>query len=571
MSQDPSSVRLLDPRGELVLARPSLAHRPDAATLAAGTLLFYDNTKLDVGHFGELLPTLKAGLRARGITRFVDVRQTIRGTSGQDIDALARRFQALGVSAAVIALADMGVSPAMVALTVAMEALGLPTVCLTAGPGSRLARAHAHYRAGHLCLLPYDIHPGTSVDTITRLADDSVTRLVAMLTAQGDELAALAAIDHEVDAQPAQADGLLPADPHDTSASGEPDLDAVHARFERLHLGDGLPFLPPTPARYEAMRTYCPFDPQEVILRDIGPSGTPLRVREALIAAVMAGCRPAMVPILLTALRAIARPAYGLRQAITTSFSGGHFVLASGPIAQQVGLHGGQGCLGPGFVANSSIGRAVNLALINVCRSVPGKADLACLSSPAETAYCMAEDPTLSPWPTMSQERFGAEATCVMTLKAEPPHAVMDFASDNAASLMGTILDACTTLGSNNAYVPGCLVLVLTPDHASLLAEAGYDKARLRREIHESVKTPLALLRGRGIVGVTFRDDGQGYQRVTRSPADVEIVVAGGKGGHSAVILPWSLHADPIHEVVRLPDGEPAPGVEALRRVRSPV
>ncbi|MBP8309361.1 MAG: hypothetical protein KAY46_18955, partial [Burkholderiaceae bacterium] len=132
-------------------------------------------------------------------------------------------------------------------------------------------------------------------------------------------------------------------------------------------------------------------------------------------------------------------------------------------------------------------------------------------------------------------------------------------------------LDACTTLGSNNAYVPGCLVLVLTPDHASLLAEAGYDKARLRHEIHESVKTPLALLRGRGIVGVTFRDDGQGYQRVTRSPADVEIVVAGGKGGHSAVILPWSLHADPIHEVVRLPDGEPAPGVEALRRVRSPV
>ena len=104
MSQDPSSVRLLDPRGELVLARPSLARRPDAATLAAGTLLFYDNTKLDVGHFGELLPTLKAGLSARGINRFVDVRQTIRGTSGQDIDALARRFQTLGVSAAVIAL-----------------------------------------------------------------------------------------------------------------------------------------------------------------------------------------------------------------------------------------------------------------------------------------------------------------------------------------------------------------------------------------------------------------------------------------------------------------------------------
>ena len=561
---------MLDPRGELALARPMLARRPDAAALAAGTVLFYDNTKLDVGHFGGLLPALKAGLSARGITRFVDERLTIRGTSGQDIDALARRFHALGVSAAVIALADMGVSPAMVALTVAMECLGIPTVCLTAGPGSRLARAHAHYRAGQLCLLPYDIHPGTAAQTILHLAQDSVAPLVAMLTAQGDELQALATVDYDVDAQPARADGLLPRDPQDLSGSGELDLDAVLARFERLHLGDGLPFVPPTPARYEAMRAYCPFDPQEVILRDIGPSGTPLRVREALIAAVMAGCRPAMVPILLTALRAIARPAYGLRQAITTSFSGGHFVLASGPMAQQVGLHGGQGCLGPGFRANATIGRAVNLALINVCRSVPGKADLACLSSPAETGYCMAEDPTLSPWPTMSQERFGADATCVMTLKAEPPHAVMDFASDHAASLMGTILDACTTLGSNNAYVPGCLVLVLTPDHASLLADAGYDKARLRREIHESVKNPLARLRGRGIVGVTFTDDGQGNQRVTRSPEDVEVVVAGGKGGHSAVILPWSLHADPIHELVRLPDGQPARGIEAFRRAQTP-
>jgi hypothetical protein len=566
MPHDPSTARLLDPRGELVLARPALARRPDASALSAGTLLFYDNTKLDVGQFGLLLPTLKEGLAARGITRFVDERLTIRGTSGNDLDAMSRRFQALGVCAAVIALADMGVSPAMVALTVAMERLGIATVCLTAGPGSRLARAHAHYRAGQLCLLPYDIHPGTPASTIRQLAQDSVGRLLDMLTAQGPELQTLAAVDHDVDALPAQADGLLPHDPQDLSASGELDLDAVHNRFERLHLGDALPFVPPTPARYEAMRAYCPFDPGEVILRDIGPSGTPLRVREALIAAVMAGCRPNMVPILLTALRAIATPAYGLRQAITTSFSGGHFVLVSGPIAQQVGVHGGQGCLGPGFRANAAIGRAVNLALINVCRSVPGKADLACLSSPAETGYCMAEDPTLSPWPTMNQERFDAGATCVMTLKAEPPHALMDFASDNAQSLMGTIRDACTTLASNNAYVPGCLVLVLTPDHASLLADAGYDKARLRREIHESVKTPIALLKGRGIVGLSFTDDGDGCQRVTRTPDDVAVVVAGGKGGHSAVILPWSLHADPIHELVRLPDGQAARDIEAFRR-----
>ena len=560
-----ASERLLDPRGRLRLERLALAPRPDASALGAGTLLFYDNEKMDVGHYGLIYARLKEALGSRGIARFVDRRATIRGKTPTDIGDMARELAATGASAAVIGLADMGVSPAMIALAVEMERLGLPTVCLTARPGSRLAVAHAHYRAGSLCLIPFDIFPASDEATVLHEVDACVSRLVAMLTTNGAALEALAAIDYQVDPASAVDDGFIaPPISTTTTARSDVDFDAVYASFEAMHIGDGLPLVPPTLARYEAMCAYCASDPHEIIFEGIGPSGTPVTVRDVLVNAVMAGCRPQYVPVVLTALRAMAKPQYGLLQAITTSFSGGHFVLVSGAIAREIGLNAGQGCLGPGFRANATIGRAVNLTLLNVCRPVPGHADLACLSSPAEYTYCMGEDSRITIWPPLHEERFDADTTCVMTLKAEPPHAVMDLVSTTAADLLDTIVDCCTTLGSNNAYVAGCLVLVLNPDHVRLLSSGGYDKARLRREIHERARVPIDKVVSRGIVGIKPTAAADGFHYVTRSPADVEIVVAGGEGGHSGVILPWALRSEPVYEAVRLADGTAARSIDAF-------
>jgi hypothetical protein len=549
--------RLLDPRGNLRLERITLAPRPDLATLAQGPVLFYDNEKMDIGHYGLIYTRIKEGLRSRGISNFHDRRASIRGKTHSDIAAMAGDLNQVGARAAVIALADMGVSPAMVALAVEMERRGLPTVCLTARPGSRLAAAHAHYRAGTLCLIPFDLFPASDEGTVARAVDAALPRLLDMLTSNGTALETLAHIDYVVDPRSAESDGSI-APPE---SAGALELDALYSHFEALHIGDGLPVVPPTARRYERMRAYCPFDPQEVIFAGIGPSGTALTVRDALVAAVMAGCRPEYMPIVLTALRAMAQPQYGLLQAVTTSFSGGHFVLASGPIARELGLHGGQGCLGPGFRANATIGRAVNLALLNVCRPIPGHADLACISSPAEYTYCMAED-TAEPWRPMNEERFDRAATCVMTLKAEPPHAVMDLVSTTAPALMETIVACCTTLGSNNAYVAGSLVLVLNPDHVRLLASGGYDKERLRREIHGRARIAGALVANRGIVGLKPTIEADGFHYVTRSPADIEIIVAGGEGGHSGVILPWALHSEAVYAAVRLPDGRIAESLD---------
>ena len=336
--------------------------------------------------------------------------------------------------------------------------------------------------------------------------------------------------------------------------------------FNELHIGDGLPIVPPTGRRLEAMFSHCPFPRDMILARQVGPSGRDITVMDIATAAVAAGCKPLHMPILITAFKALAHPAYNFLQSVTTSHPGGNMILVSGPLSKEAGIHSGQGCLGPGFPANAVIGRAVNLVLIAATRSVPGYADLSCFSSQAEFTYCFAESGE-GPWKTINQERFDAATTSVYVLKAEPPHDIIDFLSVTGGDLLDTFLDSCTTLGSNNSYIPGPLLLLLTPDHAKLLHRDGYDKERIRNAVHTLVHHPAPMLRGRGLVPVRPADFAHRHPMpVTRGPQDVEIVVAGGRGGHSCVILPWALHSEGIVEAVRLPDGRPAQSLEQFRQ-----
>ena len=199
---------------------------------------------------------------------------------------------------------------------------------------------------------------------------------------------------------------------------------------------------------------------------------------------------------------------------------------------------------------------------MNVCRSVPGICDLDCLASQAEFSYCFAEEPCFTPWTTVNAEKFDETTTTVLVLKAEPPHDIIDFLSQSGADLLDTIVHSCTTLGSNNAYFPGNIVVVVTPDHARLLHRDGFDKKIIRAQIFERARHEAPMVRGRGLVPVRPRGFDEMHPiPVARSPEDIEVIVAGGRGGHSAVILPWALHSEAVVEQVLLPDGTPARSV----------
>ncbi len=553
---------VLDPRGIQERPKLQLAPRPTLEGLRQGPVLFYDNTKLSFRNCSEIFIRIKEIFTRDGIVNYLDFRETVRGKTSQELKNYAAILAKEKPVAAVLALGDVGVSPATTILTIALEELGVPSVYITAPPGTALARAVAFYRAGQLCICPIDIYQGSTVEDIRREIDGQMSCILDSLTLPPDKIEERASLDFQLDAEAPARDGLLKLEGGlklDTGDISEPaaGMEELMGLFDSLHLGDGLPIVAPTQRRYERMLAFCPYEPGELLATEIGPTGKDITIRDVAIAAVMAGCKPEYMPILLTAFRAMANPKYNFLQSVTTSHPGGNLILVSGPLAQELGIHGGQGCLGPGFTANMTIGRAVNLVIINVCRAVPGYADLACLSSPAELSYCFAEDPALSPWPTINAERYNSQTTTVFVLKAEPPHDIIDFLSHTAGDLLDTIVGSCTTLGSNNSFIPGNLLIVLTPDHAWLLEREGWNKNMIREHIHTRAHHETSMVKGRGIVPV--RPEGFNERHpipVTRSPKDVDVIVAGGRGGHAAVILPWALHSEAIVEPVLLPNGK---------------
>lgn len=554
--------QLLDPRGEMLEPEFELAHRASMDDLKKGPILFYDNTKLGFCNYSEVFVAIKEHFKSIGINNFVDFRETVRGKTTEDLNNYAKMLADSGAVGAVVALGDMGTTPASTVVTIALERLGIPSVYITASPGAELAEAVAYYRAGKLCLCPIDIYQGSTKEEVRDEIVKQMDCVVESLTLEASQIHKRADIDFALDRKGISKDGIIDA----RVSSGASDLEEIMDLWDEHHLGDGLPIIPPTKERLAKMLEYCPHEQEAVLAEEIGPTGKNIVVRDVAIAAVMAGCKPEYMPILIAAFKAMGNPKYNFLQSVTTSHPGGNLVLVSGPLAKELGVHGGAGCMGPGFRANATIGRAVNLVIINVCRSVPGVCDLDCLASPAEFTYCFAEAPALTPWATINEERFDKDTTSVCVLKAEPPHDVIDFLSQTGGDLLDTFIDCCTTLGSNNAYIPGNVFLVLTPDHAKLLNRDGYDKDRIRQEVCSRTNNPSPMVRGRGLVPVRP----EGFEKMhpmpaTRSPKDVEVIVAGNRGGHSAVILPWALHSEAIFEAVLLADGSVPKSIEDFK------
>ncbi len=563
---------ILDPRGIQERTFIQLAKRPTLEELKKGKILFYNNTKLGFCNYYTVFDRIKEHLVEIGADpdNWVEYTETVRGKDAAMLGEYAAMLAKEKPVAAIVAFGDMGTSSSTTVLTIALENLGIPCVYMTAPPGTGITEGVGLYRAGHLCLCSVDIMQASTVEEVAAEVDKKWDYILASLTTNGKELDKLAAIDAKMDLVPPQEDGLLPlVFEADEKTLEEPGayLEEINDFFNQEHISDGLPIIPPTAARYAKMLEYCPFDEDTVLCDPSGPSGKCVTVKDVAIAAVMAGCKPNAMPILVAAFKALNHKEYNLNQSVTTSHPGGNLVLVSGPIAQEIGISGKQGCQGPGWPVNATIGRAVNLVMMNVFRSVPGICDLDCIASQAEFTYCFAEEPELAQWNMINEDHYDSETTTVYVLKAEPIHDIIDFLSLDGYDLMDTITHCCTTLGSNNAYMPGPLIVCLTPDHGIMLKKAGYTKEMIQEHIHQYAYHEVPMVRNRGLVPVRPKEwENRHPLPVTRSPKDVEVVVIGGRGGHDGVILPWALHSEGCIEPVALPDGKIAKSINEFKK-----
>jgi hypothetical protein len=317
------------------------------------------------------------------------------------------------------------------------------------------------------------------------------------------------------------------------------DLDAFQDEMERRGWGDGLPLVPPTPERVAAFVSAAGRPAGELVAA-LPPTWSEATVEKVAVNAVMAGCRPEHLPVVLAAIRAAAQEPFNLYAVQTTTHPCAVLVIVSGPIASDLGMNAGYGAFGPGSRANATIGRAVRLVLMNVGGARPGTLDRATQGTPAKYTYCVAENEAASPWePLRVALGFGAGDSVVTVVAGEGPHNINDHGSTTASSLLRQIAGTLAIPGSNNAYMQGDSYLFLGPEHARQLAAEGLGRAAVQRLVFEGARIPRERF-GPGQLARIEEVLSAGQVEMTREalwvgagPEDVRVLVVGGDGRHS--------------------------------------
>ena len=247
--------------------------------------------------------------------------------------------------------------------------------------------------------------------------------------------------------------------------------------------GDGLPLVPPTRRAVDAMLGSVQEGPGHV-LGNMAPAMEDVTVGEASVCAVAAGCKPAYFPVVLAALEAVMEPEFNFLAIQATTELASPLVIVHGPVAERLGMHSGSGCLGPGFRANATIGRAVRLAAVRLGMAVPGETDMATFGHGGKFSACFAE--AVCGWEPLHATRgFRAEQSAVTVVGADAPVNVNDYASGSAESVLRMIAGTMAYPGSNNAQGGGEVLLVISPQHLGLIASGGMNREDVQRALFE--------------------------------------------------------------------------------------
>ncbi|HEV3128786.1 MAG TPA: thioredoxin family protein [Solirubrobacteraceae bacterium] len=274
--------------------------------------------------------------------------------------------------------------------------------------------------------------------------------------------------------------------------------DPFEALFDR-GFSDGLPLVPPTPERVVDMLDATSRDAQDLVAA-VPPYDGQATVEKVAINAVMAGCPPAVFPILLAAVDAACDPAFALLGLVSTTHPSGPLVVVSGPLSERVGMNSAGNALGQGNRATLTVGRALQLVVRNVGGGRPGQEDRAAHGQPGKLSSCFAERLEDSPWPGLAQDRgVPPEETGVTLVAAEAPRVIVDQLARTPWELCASLAGGLEWVGHRRLRLAFDAVLVLGPEHGRILREAGWDRDRVRQELFERSRAPAGeLVRGAG-------------------------------------------------------------------------
>jgi len=311
------------------------------------------------------------------------------------------------------------------------------------------------------------------------------------------------------------------------------DYDAIQDLYLERGWSDGLPITPPTPERVEAMLASVSRNPGDLVAQ-LPPNWGDATVERLAINAVMAGCGPEYLPVIVAGVAAMSDPAFNLYAVQATTHSCAPLFIVNGPIRKMLGMNSSSGAYGPGWRANATIGRAVRLALLNIGGGYPGVGDMSTQGAPSKYTYCVAENEEANPWEALHVERgFDPAESTVTVVGGEPPHNINDHTGSTAEEILTIIAGAMAVTGANNAYTGGETLLALGPEHAATMAADGFTKDDIRDWLNRHARVPLERYTEATMLE-RFGQIPDGPVPMVGSREDLAIIVLGGPGKHSS-------------------------------------
>ncbi len=304
---------------------------------------------------------------------------------------------------------------------------------------------------------------------------------------------------------------------------------------------DGLPVVPPTAERVLRMLEGTTRHPGDVVAT-VPPDLAECTVEKVAVNAVMAGCRPEYLPVVIAAVEAVCTDEFNMHGVLATTMSVGPVLIINGPMASRIGMNTGINALGQGNRANSTIGRAVQLVVRNVGGGRPGAADRATLGSPAKVGFCFAEAEDASPWTTLAESRgWRRDQSTVTAFAGESPRVLFDERSRSPESLTKHLALALRATASPRVMLALDGMVVIPPEHMARFATAGWSRDRFMAELSEELLTDAdELLAGAGGIEAGLPPEAAGRRIGKFRPGGLLVVHAGGPAGpFTAIMAGW--------------------------------
>lgn len=405
-------------------------------------------------------------------------------------------------------------------------------------------------------------------EEVQEIAEKAFPEIIYVLTQPTQKLAAEYREKHRSSQSIFKRKGIFAKGTEEAQGS----IAAANRLYYERGWTDGLPIIPPTEKELKKMLRYTDREPEEVIAVLLPRRGK-ATVKKMAINAVMAGCLPEYLPLVLTAVQAMSQPQFNLPGIIATTNPASPLVIVNGPVIEELDFNCSYGVFGSGWRANATVGRAVRLIVHNIAGGIPGVLDRATFGQPGKYSFCIAENENLNPWEPLHVERgFERETSTVTLFGGAGPHNIVDMTSTTGLGILCTIAGGMSAVGSNNITGGGEPLLILGPEFAKKIAGEGFSKGDVKRFLYENARASLTSVEGLQ----KFRARRKSLFDETRNllsqftiadkPEDIMVLVAGGGGPHAQYVGSFFNNTRSVTLPIAWKNGNPVRSMKDFRK-----